>query len=116
MAPFLHVAPASSQDYSHFRKPRQSCKLPHKEDMSDPRRTIDAWRRTLGALDNDLIDELIAGRVDRRGFLRHGSMLGLSLPLLGGIATAFGMVDAVWGLPLRPILGQLQLRDPADEL
>jgi peptide/nickel transport system substrate-binding protein len=63
--------------------------------MSDPRRTIDAWRRTLGALDNDLIDELIAGRVDRRGFLRHGSMLGLSLPLLGGIATAFGMVDAV---------------------
>ena len=63
--------------------------------MSDSQRTIDAWRRRLGALDNDLIDELVAGRVDRRGFLRHGSMLGLSLPLLGGIATAFGAVDAV---------------------
>ena len=62
--------------------------------MSDPRKTIDALRRTLGALDNDLIDELAAGRVDRRGFLRHGSMLGLSLPLLGGIASAFGVVAA----------------------
>ena len=40
-------------------------------------------RRRLGALDNDLIDELVAGRVDRRGFLRHGSLLGLSLPMLG---------------------------------
>ncbi len=58
--------------------------------MSDNRKTIDALRRTLGALDNDLIDELIAGRVDRRGFLRHGSLLGLSLPLLSGIATTFG--------------------------
>jgi peptide/nickel transport system substrate-binding protein len=61
--------------------------------MSNHRRTIDAWRRTLDALDNGLIDELIAGRVDRRGFLRHGSVLGLSLPLLGSVATAFGMVD-----------------------
>ena len=58
--------------------------------MSDNRKAIDGLRRGLGALDNDLIDELIAGRVDRRGFLRHGSLLGLSLPLLGGIATSLG--------------------------
>src|SRR5271168_3327170 len=62
--------------------------------MSDPGKTIDAVRRRLGALDNDLIDELLAGRVDRRGFLRHGSLLGLSLPLLGGIAAAVGAVGA----------------------
>ncbi len=62
--------------------------------MSDPRKTIDALRRTLGALANDLVDELVAGRVDRRGFLRHGSLLGLALPLLGGIASTLGAVAA----------------------
>lgn len=56
--------------------------------------SIDAIRRRLDALDNDLIDELAAGRIDRRGFLRHGSMLGLSLPMLGGIATALGALGA----------------------
>jgi peptide/nickel transport system substrate-binding protein len=60
--------------------------------MSDPRKKIDALRHSLGALDNDLIDELAAGRIDRRDFLRHGSLLGLSLPLLGGIATSFGAI------------------------
>ncbi len=52
--------------------------------------SLDAIRRRLDAIDNDLIDELAAGRIDRRGFLRHGSMLGLSLPMLGGIAALLG--------------------------
>ena len=51
-------------------------------------------RGRLGALENDLIDELESGRVDRRTFLRHGSMLGLSVPLLGGIATSAGLIAA----------------------
>jgi peptide/nickel transport system substrate-binding protein len=58
--------------------------------MSYQKSIIDRIRRQLDPIDNDLIDELAAGRIDRRAFLRHGSMLGLSLPLLGGIATAFG--------------------------
>jgi peptide/nickel transport system substrate-binding protein len=58
--------------------------------MTDNRTLIDAIRRTLGEVDNELIDELASGRVDRRGFLRHGTMLGLSLPMLSAIAAGFG--------------------------
>ena len=52
------------------------------------------FRRRLGAVENDLIDEVLAGKVDRRTFMRHGSMLGLSLPVLGGLAGAVGLVGA----------------------
>src|SRR5882724_3474566 len=44
-------------------------------------------RRRLDDADNALLDELAAGRVDRRTFLRQASVLGL-LPLLGGVAAA----------------------------
>ncbi len=55
-------------------------------------KSLDAVRRGLGAVENDLLDEMLAGRLDRRAFLRHGSVLGLSLSTLGGIAGAFGLV------------------------
>lgn len=55
-------------------------------------KSIDALRRGLGAIENDLVDELLAGRLDRRAFLRHGSVMGLSIPILGGIAGAVGLV------------------------
>ena len=58
--------------------------------MTDHFRQFDALRRRLGALDNDLIDELLAGRLDRRSFMRHGAMLGLSLPVLGSMAGLAG--------------------------
>lgn len=54
-------------------------------------REIDVARRRLDALDRDLIDEVLAGRVDRRTLLRHGSLLGLSLPWLGALAGSVGM-------------------------
>lgn len=55
------------------------------------RTSLDRIRRRLDAIDNDLIDELASGRIDRRTLMRHGSLLGLSLPLLGGIAGVFGL-------------------------
>ena len=55
-------------------------------------KSIDALRRGLGAVENDLVDELLAGRLDRRSFLRHGSVMGLSLATLGGLAGAVGLV------------------------
>ncbi len=64
--------------------------------MSKERKRLDAVRRQVGALDNDLFDELLSGRIGRREFMRHGSVLGLSLPLLGGIA------GAVFGPTLSP--------------
>jgi peptide/nickel transport system substrate-binding protein len=53
-------------------------------------RILDALRRGRTAHENHLIDGLVAGRVSRREFMRHGSVLGLTLPFLGSIATAVG--------------------------
>ena len=55
------------------------------------RTQIDAARRGLDALDADLIDEALAGRVGRRTLMRHGTLLGLSLPWLGVLAGSLGM-------------------------
>ncbi|HET6618372.1 MAG TPA: ABC transporter substrate-binding protein [Dongiaceae bacterium] len=51
---------------------------------------LDALRRGRTAHENHLIDGLVAGRVSRREFMRHGSVLGLSLPLLGSVAAVVG--------------------------
>jgi peptide/nickel transport system substrate-binding protein len=47
-------------------------------------------RAGLGAVENALLDDLMAGRVDRRTFLSRGSALGVGLPLLGGLAALAG--------------------------
>lgn len=67
--------------------------------MTFNRKRIDLLRRSRSEAENHLIDGLLAGRVDRRDFLRHGSVLGLSLPLLGSIAGVAGL-----GLPARQAL------------
>jgi peptide/nickel transport system substrate-binding protein len=59
--------------------------------MSQRDSLISAIRRNLSEVDNDLMDNALTGRVDRRGFLVHGTRLGLSLPLLGTLAGAMGM-------------------------
>lgn len=41
--------------------------------------------------ENHLIDGLARGAVSRREFLRYGSVLGLSAPLLGGSARPWGL-------------------------
>ena len=51
---------------------------------------LDALRRGRSEHENHLIDGLVAGRVSRREFMRHGSVLGLSLPFLGSVAAAVG--------------------------
>ncbi len=55
-------------------------------------RLLDMIRRRRNPLENHLIDGLVAGRISRREFVRHGSLLGLSVPLLGqiGLAAGFG--------------------------
>ncbi|MER9612908.1 ABC transporter substrate-binding protein [Mesorhizobium sp. M0312] len=63
--------------------------------MSKNYRILDLLRRNRSPLENHLIDGLVDGRVSRRDFVRHGSLLGLSLPLLGGI----GMAAGVGGMP-----------------
>ncbi|ARP68188.1 peptide ABC transporter substrate-binding protein (plasmid) [Mesorhizobium sp. WSM1497] len=51
---------------------------------------VDLLRRGRSAHENHLIDGLARGTVSRREFLRYGSVLGLSAPLLGSIAAAIG--------------------------
>ena len=53
---------------------------------------IELFRSTHGEVHNQLIDSLLAGRLNRREFMRHGSCLGLSLTTLGTIAGSVGLI------------------------
>jgi peptide/nickel transport system substrate-binding protein len=51
---------------------------------------LDRLRRGRGPVQEHVIDEFVAGRLSRRQFLRRGTAIGLSVPLLGGILEACG--------------------------
>src|SRR5690349_15229748 len=72
-------------------------------------KSLDFLRRRMSVYENDLIDELASGRIGRREFLRHGSLLGLSLPLLGGIAGSFGIGVTVASRPARAAGGTIRV-------
>ena len=55
---------------------------------------FDSFRKSRSEIDNHLIDGVAHGRISRRELLRHGSLLGLPLPLLGRIATVLGLEAA----------------------
>jgi peptide/nickel transport system substrate-binding protein len=55
-------------------------------------KALDALRRGRSDHENHLIDGFVSGRVNRREFMRYGSVLGLSAPLLGGVAAAVGVM------------------------
>lgn len=57
-------------------------------------RVIDALRRQTGDVGNHVIDEFLGGHIDRRAFLRHGSVLGLSVPVMGGVLGGLGTLTA----------------------
>ncbi len=51
---------------------------------------LDDLRTGRGPVQEHVIDEFVAGRLSRRDFIRRGSLVGLSMPLLGGILAACG--------------------------
>ncbi|RWP83976.1 MAG: ABC transporter substrate-binding protein [Mesorhizobium sp.] len=51
---------------------------------------LDKIRKGLTPVENHLIDGYVDGRVSRRELLRYGSLLGLSLPVLGRVSLAAG--------------------------
>ena len=59
---------------------------------------LDILRRGRTAHENHLIDGVTRGAVSRREFLRYGSVLGLSTPVLGGLSGALG-----FGLSTGPV-------------
>jgi peptide/nickel transport system substrate-binding protein len=62
--------------------------------MSSIGRYLDELRRKSSEVENDLIDELRAGHIGRREFLRHGTVLGMSAPLLLAAAGGIGCLAA----------------------
>jgi peptide/nickel transport system substrate-binding protein len=49
---------------------------------------LDPLRRGQGDIANHIIDEFAAGRLSRRDFIRRGTVVGISVPLLGSIIAA----------------------------
>ncbi|HKA50552.1 MAG TPA: ABC transporter substrate-binding protein [Candidatus Dormibacteraeota bacterium] len=54
----------------------------------EAQRRLDGIRARRTELENSVIDEMLAGRVSRREFVRAGSVIGISLPVLGAILAA----------------------------
>ena len=51
---------------------------------------LDGLRRGRGPVQEHVIDECVAGRLSRRNFMRKGSAIGLSIPLMGAIVATCG--------------------------
>ena len=53
-------------------------------------RRLGQLRQDQGEIANHIIDEFAAGRLSRRDFIRRGTVIGISVPLLGSILAACG--------------------------
>jgi peptide/nickel transport system substrate-binding protein len=63
----------------------------------ETKRMVEEFRRTeAGPLENNLIDELVNGELDREEFLKRGAMFGVSAGVLGA---ALGLVGEAGGAP-----------------
>jgi peptide/nickel transport system substrate-binding protein len=62
-------------------------------------RRLDRLREGQGDIGNHVIDEFAAGRMSRRDFIRRGSVVGISLPLLGAIISACGSSSSTSSSP-----------------
>ena len=58
--------------------------------MDERQRRVDEIRRDRTELENHLIDEYKAGKISRREFVRRGTVVGLSIPLLSFLSAACG--------------------------
>ncbi|RAI00184.1 peptide ABC transporter substrate-binding protein [Acuticoccus sediminis] len=61
---------------------------------------LERLRQDRSDLENNAIDQLLTGRIDRRAFLRHGSRLGLSAALMSSALGTVGLMG------LRPARAQ----------
>ena len=61
--------------------------------MSIDHRRLDAIREDRSELENHYVDELLAGRLSRREFVRRGAVVGLSTGVMGAILAACGSAN-----------------------
>jgi peptide/nickel transport system substrate-binding protein len=58
--------------------------------MDRDTRRLDGIRAQRTELENHVVDELVAGRLDRREFIRRGSVIGMSMTTMGALLSACG--------------------------
>jgi peptide/nickel transport system substrate-binding protein len=63
--------------------------------MATDHRRLDSIRDGRSELENHYIDELVAGRVSRRDFMRKGAVIGMSSTLMGAVLAACGGANSV---------------------
>jgi peptide/nickel transport system substrate-binding protein len=64
------------------------------------RRQVDEYRRrAAGPIENNLIDELVAGELDRQEFLRRATVFGLGAGTIGMLLRYVGEADVAFGAP-----------------
>src|SRR5262245_17453695 len=61
--------------------------------MDEEQRRVDEIRRERTDLENHIIDSYAAGKISRREFVGRGTVIGMSIPLLGFLASACGGGD-----------------------
>jgi peptide/nickel transport system substrate-binding protein len=69
----------------------------------ETRRQLEEYRRSeAGPIENNLIDELVAGELDRQEFLRRASIFGLGAGTVGALLKLVGEADVAYGAPRMP--------------
>jgi peptide/nickel transport system substrate-binding protein len=65
--------------------------------MPSKARKLDELRAQRTDLENHYVDELLAGRLDRRDFLRRGATIGMSASVMGALLAACGNANSSGG-------------------
>jgi peptide/nickel transport system substrate-binding protein len=67
----------------------------------ETRRQVEEYRHTeAGPIENNLIDELVGGELDRQEFLRRASVFGLGAGTIGLLLRYIGDADLAFGAPV----------------
>ena len=69
----------------------------------ETRRKVEGYRRDeAGPIENNLIDELVSGELDRQEFLRRATVFGLGAGTIGALLKYVGEGDLAFGAPMAP--------------
>ena len=70
--------------------------------MDETQRRVDEVRKQRSELENHIVDEYRAGKISRREFVRRGTVVGMSIPLVSFLAAACGGEDEAAAPPAEP--------------
>jgi peptide/nickel transport system substrate-binding protein len=70
--------------------------------MEEKQRKVDEVRKERSELENHIIDEYSAGKISRREFVRRGTVVGMSIPLVSFLASACGGNNEAAAPPAAP--------------